>query len=157
MIHESCTNIGQRWLDSDKVATVKPSTAAAYQKAASTFCDFLEERGWYPQDILEWDDFAVEFSYEEYMTVSKMRNLYAALEFVFPRIKGQLKCLKCRIEILEFLHPPRHTVPACLELCVLLAAQMSSMGRARMGLGVLVQYALGLRPGELTSLVPSDV
>ena len=51
----------------------------------------------------------------------------------------------------------RHTVPACYELCLLLGAFMASAGRPRIGVGMLVQYELGLRPGELVQLLAEDV
>jgi len=144
-------------VDEGKLSTVAASTLASYRKAAYAFCMYLEERGWYPQDVTEWDDLAVEFSYEEGVTVSKMRSLFAALEFVFPRSKGRLQWLRGRVEVMESLQPVRHTVPACYELIILLSTQLASMGRARIGLGLIVQYTLGLRPGELIRLVPNDI
>ena len=61
------------------------------------------------------------------------------------------------MDTLEFHHIAKHTVPAGYELCLLLAAVLSSVGRPRVGLGILLQYRLGLRPGELCKLTPNDV
>jgi len=111
----------------------------------------LEERGWYPQDVTEWDDLAVKFSYEEGVTVSRMRGLYVALEFAPPRAKGRLLRLRGRVDVMESLQPVRRTVPVYYGLIILLSTQLASMGRAQVGLGLNVQYTLGLRPDELLS------
>jgi len=154
MIRES---FGPRWLDDDKLTTVKATTLTSYRRAACAFINFLDERGWRPGPAEEWDDLLVEFSYEPGTTLSRLRMCHAAVEFYFPRFKGQLRWTRSRLDTLEFHHVAKHTVPAGYELCLLLASTLSGEGRARVGLGILVQYRLGLRPGELCKLTPNDV
>ena len=50
-----------------------------------------------------------------------------------------------------------HMVPAGRETCMLIDETMAPLGRPSIGLGMLIQYSLGLRPGELVRLIMEDV
>jgi len=148
---------GPRWLDADRAGSVAPATLRGYQKAALSFVYFLEKHQWYPATSDEMDDLMVEFSFLPDVSSSKLRNLYAGAEFFFAKWKGKFPWTKNRIDVMAGLVPVKHTLPAGMELCTLLAGELAALGRPRIGIGMLLQCAVGLRPGELTQLTPSDV
>ena len=106
---------GPRWLDADRAASVSARTLKAYRRSALCFIEFCEEKGWFPNGPEEWDDLMIEYSFTE-VTPSRMRELYAAVEFFFPRFRNKLIWCKSRIDVMMGLHPPRHTVPAGMEI-----------------------------------------
>jgi len=155
MIRDSIS--GPRWLDDARAASVSERTLRSYQRSAAEFVAYLEEHSWFPEEVEEWDDLLVEFSHEAHVKHSRVREVYASLEFFFPRMRGKLAWSRSRLDVMSAAVAVRHTVPAGREVCLLLGARISSMGRPRIGLGMLVQHCLGLRPGELVRLTPEDV
>ena len=53
--------------------------------------------------------------------------------------------------------PTKHTVPMTSFPAALICVHFSSLGYARLGGGQVLQQRLGLRPGEVTTLVPEDI
>ena len=147
---------GPRYLDEAGASSVSAKTLAAYRRGTSSVVAFLDENGWAPSTVEEWDDLLVEFS-QSGVSIARYREAYAGMEFYFVRLKGHLAWSKRRLDDMASGSVIRHTVPACYELCLLLAAAIASMGRPRIAAGILVQYELGLRPGELAQLIADDI
>ena len=117
---------------------------------------FLDEERMYPETVEELDDIVVEWSHACSVSDSKFRILVAALEFMFPRWKKDLAWSKQRRDVIRAAKPPAHTAPCGYECSCLWGAQLASLSRARMGRGLVTQAVLGLRPGELLTLVKED-
>ena len=117
----------------------------------------MDQAGFQPDGAEEWDDILVEYSYQTGVTMSGFRDVVAAFEFVLPQMKGRIPYTRDRCNVMSTLHVTHHTVPAGEETCVLVGCTLASLNRPRMGLGMMLQQALGLRPGELLHLTPEDV
>jgi len=146
-----------RWLDDDRASSVKGTTLKEYRRAAAAFVCYLEKHAWWPSGPEEWDDLLVEYAIDEQITPSRFRNTYASIEFFMPNFKGKLINSQIRIGIAQSKVPIRHTVPCGRELGELLSTTLASLGRPRVGIALLVQITLGLRPGELVRLTPADI
>ena len=149
---------GPRYCEPGHEGDVKGSTLTQYRHACERFLRFLSEDNFVPEVEEEWDDLMVEWSFSSpEVKPATFRLALAGLEFLFPRFRGRLTWTKQRLGTMSRCSPPRHTAPAGYEACLLIGAQLASLHRARIGLGMLVQVALGLRPGELLQLSPSDI
>ena len=148
---------GPRGLDPGREADIGERTLSSYRAASALFLAFLDREGFNPVWGEEWDDLVVEWAVADAVPSSKLRMTIAALEFLFPRLRGKMLWSRRRLDTQSHLTPIVHTRPAGMDVCVLIGAQMAASGRARMGLGMQLQCALGLRPGELIQLTPADV
>ena len=148
---------GPRWVDQARLGDVRDSTIKSYRGAAQLFLDYLDEEGMTPSCTEEYDDLLVEWSFARQPTAGQVRLAVAAVEFVFPRMRGELPGIRQRLETKVRQCPPQHSVPCGRDLAALLGAEMASQRRARYGVGLRLQAALGLRPGELVHLVPEDL
>jgi len=147
---------GPRWVDPARLGDVKPATLVVYRQAATAFLQFLDEENYEPGCAEEFDDLLVEWSISRCPKLSQLRLAVAATEFVYPRFKGKLVWSRQRLDSLERESPPQHAVPCGRELAGLLGAQLSSLRHARYGLGLELQAAVGLRPGEMVQLTGDD-
>ena len=148
---------GPRFTDEGRLGDIAASTLSSYRLGAAGFMDFLCSEGYSPLRPEEWDDLLVEWWHARSVTLSTFRSGVAAVEFVYPHLRGKLIWAHQKLSTLNRITPPRHAAPCGRELSALLGAQLSSLRRARMGLALVLQNALGLRPGEVISLVPGDV
>ena len=148
---------GPRYLEEGRAEDVAPSTLKQYRSACGKFLLFLRQEGFVPEEADEWDDLLVEWSFVEHISPATLRLAMAGLEFLFIRLRGKLVWAKKRLDSKVRMCPPHHTHPAGRETCRLLGAQLASRGRARLGLMLMIQCKLGLRPGEILALTPSDV
>jgi len=89
--------------------------------------------------------------------LARFRYGVAAVEFIYPALRGKFTWCHQRASILARGHPIRHAAPAGREVCALLGAKLASSRRARMGLGMMLHNALGLRPSVMLGLTPSDI
>ena len=136
---------------------MQETTIKVYRRSIDKLLSFIERAGFQPDGAEEWDDILVEYSYQVGVTISGFRDVVAAFEFVLPQLKGRLPYTRDRCNVLSTLHETKHTVPAGEEACILVGTTLASLNRPRMGLGMMLQQALGLRPGELLHLTPEDV
>jgi len=147
---------GPRGLAPGREGDVGARSLAAYRDVSLQFVQYLEREGYTPHSPEEWDDLVVEWAHADNVTPSTLRSCIAALEFVLPAVKGKLVWARQRLDTAHRIAPPLHAAPAGMDVCVLLGSFMASEGRARLGLAMQVQCALGLRPGELLHLVRED-
>jgi len=148
---------GPLYVEGSRLSDLKPGTLLQYQRAAGRFLAFLDRESFYPESPDAWDDLLVEWCVSDDISLSQYRCGIAAIEFVYPRLKGHLLWARQRLSSWEARAPVRHAEPAGREICALLGAQLASMRRARMGLGITLQNALGLRPSEMLKLTAEDV
>ena len=148
---------GPHWLDDTRLRDVKPATLSSYRAGADAFLRFLDEENLEPGCAEEFDDLLVEWSMARRPRLGTLRSAVAAVEFCYPRFKGQLPWCHQRLDSLQREQPISHATPCGRDLGVLLGAQLASARHARYGLALEVQIALGLRPGELLQLCPEDL
>ena len=150
---------GPRWLDKVRAGTIAASTLVIYRQAVLRFVNWLDEKQWVPEFAEEYDDLLVEWSLDEYeqIKLGLFRSAVAGVEFFFPNIRDRLSWTHRRLESWKNATPIRHTVPGCWEALLLIATSIASLGRPRLALGVLIQYALCLRPSELLALTTDDI
>ena len=110
---------------------------------------------WTPSTSEEFDDLLVEHSFEDGVTPSRLRETYAALELFYPRWRGKFSWSRTRIDAIAAT--TKHTVPGGMALSCLLGAELAELDRPRIGLGMILQCAVGLHPGELVQLSPNDI
>ena len=99
----------------------------------------------------------MEFKQSYPLKKSEMENMVAAIEYLFPHVRGQLPWSKAVLKGWAVQHKPRHIVPMGRSHTSLWAAYLVSFGAVRMGVGVMLQRELGLRPSELLGLRASDI
>jgi len=147
---------GPRYIDNERLGDIKPNSVLQYRRSASQLLSYFDTEGYSPNTQDEWDDLLVEWSFSG-VSLSTYRTGLAAVEFCYPKLKGHLAWAHARLATLDRVHPPKHAAPAGAEICLLLAGQLSSMRRARMGVLLMLQNALGLRPSEALGLEPGDL
>jgi len=144
-------------VDPERLCEFKPSSLVQYRRASQAFLDFMDSEGFTPDGAEAWDDLLVEWSYQKKVSTAQFSCAIAAVGMVYPRLKSELTWARQRLSTLEKLHPAQHAAPAGRELCALLGSQLAASRRARMGLALMVQNALGLRPSEALRLTPEDM
>ena len=146
-------------LDPHLAARVQPPTIGTYQTAGALFSRWCLERSLHPTTAAEWDDILMEYKQENirWITKSKFANTVAAVEFFFPRLRGDLATAHQILRGWGISEPIKHTVPLGKNVSKLVGIHFASQSCFRMGLGVVLQAHTGLRPGELRSLRPCDI
>ena len=127
-----------------------------YRRALLPFVAFLVERDFVPHGAEQWDDLLVEWRNDTRPLKSNFEACVAAIEFVFPRFRRHLSWSHAVIAGWAVAHVARHTVPLGLGPACLLATLLSS-DHPRLGLGIVLQRLLGMRPSELLSIQCQDV
>lgn len=150
---------GPRYLEEHAANKIRPSTTERYRQAAVDFTAWALPRSYFPSSAGEWDDLLVEYLHEQGAdyTRAKFETLVSAVEFFFPTYKKKLAWSHQVISGWTATASIRHTVPLGKQAAKLIAMYFSSYGHARLGLGVIIQASVGLRPSELLGLVTGDV
>ena len=150
---------GPRFLDPHQAARIKDATTQRYRKALAPFLAFLVDNRFSPVTAPEFDDLVVEFMNAEFsrITKSSFEGLVAALEHVLPQLCGNLPWSHAVIDSWSAICTAEHTTPMCSGPAALIGAHMAAEGHARLGAGVVLQCALGLRPSEVLALQGGDV
>ena len=150
---------GPRFLDPHQTAKVKPITVERYRAAALLFVSWAEPRGLAPSCAEEWDDLLVEFKHSlgDKLPRAKFVQVITAVEFFFPRYRGQLGWAHAVVAGWTASSPIRHTVPLGKNPSKLIAMHFSSWGHCRIGVGIVVQSHTGLRPSELLGILPEHI
>ncbi len=145
---------GPRFLDPHQAARIKDATTQRYRKALAPFLAFLVDNRFSPVTAPEFDDLVVEFKNAEFsrITKSSFEGLVAALEHVLPQLCGNLPWSHAVIDSWSAICTAEHTTPMCSGPAALIGAHMAAEGHARLGAGVVLQCALGLRPSEVLAL-----
>ena len=143
--------------DKDVLARVKPVTLDRYRAAITTLASWGIAEGFAPQNAEEWDDLLMEFKRQECPTKSQFISLVSALEFAVPKIKHQLPWSRAALSGWARRVKVRHTVPLTRRPAYLVGLMLAHRQRRRLGLGVILQTHLGLRPSELLALLPEHM
>ena len=107
-----------------------------------------------PETALEWDTALVEYKNVAELKMSQFTGLVAAVEHVFPQYAGQLKWSKKVLAGWIIDHDTLHTVPMSMNATCFGACHFSTEGMPRLGVGMVLQRARGLRPREMLELLP---
>jgi integrase len=131
---------------------VKPKTLEVYKKHLHEFTQWLESLEISPTGAEAWDDALVDFKNDACLSRSKLSTTIAAVEFFFPRFKRQLVYSRAVSQGLTAASPIKHKVPMIKSVGVLFGTHFAGQGRPKMGVGLLLQISVGLRPSELLGL-----
>ena len=119
-----------------RLGDVKETTLEYYRAAAAMFIQYLDEEQMAPTCAEEYDDLFVEWTHARRPNVGQVRYALAAIEFVYPRLRGKPQESHQRLDSLCRLTPPQHSVPCGRELAALLGAELATQRHARHGLGL---------------------
>lgn len=147
-----------RRMHSDLRQRVNEDTLLSYQKAFTSFTDYLQRR----YDVLlttaeDLDQLLMEYRTEAELTRAQHVRLVASTEFFLPHVKGRLIYSREALKGRASAEPVKHTIPLTFECALLFAAWHASSGRTRLGAAVLIQHATGMRPSELLALKPEHI
>jgi integrase len=131
---------------------VKPKTLEVYKKHLQEFTSWLDSINHSPSGAESWDDALVDYKNATCLSRSKLSMTLAAIEFFFPRFKRQLVYSRAVSQGLTAASPIKHKVPMIRSVGALFGAHFSGKGRPKMGVGLMLQIASGLRPSELLHL-----
>ena len=118
---------------------------------------WLVVRKYVPHGPEQWDDLLVEWKNDCLLSKANFEAAVAAAEFVFPRFRGHLAWSHRVIAGWAVAHVARHTVPLGLGPACLIAAHLAADGHPRLGLAIVIQRLLGLRPSEVLAIQARDV
>ena len=144
-------------LDPDAAAAIQPLTRAAYRRYVLAFAQWLHSNGLSPEQADEWDDLLVEWKNMMSVSKSAFGGAVASIEYFFPCFRGHLPWCHLVLKGMSIQHVPRHTVPMLGKYACFFASHFAALGMARLGAGIVVQQAKGLRPSELLNLEAADV
>ena len=146
-----------RFLDEHIKNKVQPATLARYRKQVGAFMLFVLDHGFEFQNACELDDLLAEWKRWENPSRSDFDGAVAGIEFAVPQAKHHLPWAHAISSAWGVTHQPRHTVPMTEGPAVLLGCHLAARGHGRLGAGLIIQSAVGLRPGELLGLQGRDV
>ena len=144
-------------LDPDVAATVQQGTRAHYQRQGQAFALWLQRHCLRPESACEWDDLLVEWKNMESIDKSAFTGAVASVEYFFSSFRGNLPWSHHVLKGMNITHITRHTVPMLFRYACYYASHLAAMGLARLGAGMVVQQAKGLRPSEMLGLRAIDV
>ncbi len=149
---------GPRRLDEHQAKKITAETTRRYQRSAAAFVAWLDEHGLRPHGAAEWDDLLVEYKVEHpELSRASFLGTLAAVEWFFPHFRHQLHWSHAVVQGWFQSGETRHTVPLCFRQTALLATFLSSEGLPRLGVALMTQVRLGLRPSELLALERQDI
>ena len=135
----------------------KAQTIASYQREAQHFLKWCSWHGVCFNSPGELDDLMVEFKNSANISKQQFAYLISAVYLLFPHHKGAFAWSNSILKDWETLHTPLHHHAMSQPAAVLIAFYLAIHDSARMGAGVMVQQAAGLRPSELLGLMSDDV
>ena len=127
-----------------------------YQKGLQKFLEFITRRSFYFNSIGQLDDLLAEWKHCDFISKSEFEATIAAVEMALPSAKHHLPWSRQIVAAWNVTHVARHTVPLSEGPAVLLACCMSSRNHAKLGAGLILQQALGLRPSEILGIEFDD-
>ena len=148
---------GPRFLDPDQEAKILSSTLERNQQAVGLYIKFLSDNGFGPTCAAEHDDLMVEFKSAEKLSKAQFESLVAGVEFAQPQMKGSFPWSRAVLSGWATRVQAKHTVPLSSGPAHLISAHLAALNHARLGVGMLLQQHLGLRPSEMLGLTPEDI
>lgn len=148
---------GPRGLDPHIKARLTDGSLKRYRTCIQRFLAFIIDNKFDFSDYGEIDDLLVEFKNACAVSKADFETTIAAIEFALPGAKGQLPWSRTVAKSWSSSHVPQHTVPMCEGPAVLIGCHMSSRNHPRLGGGLIIQNALGLRPSELLGIAHEDI
>jgi integrase len=136
---------------------VKPKTLEVYKHHLQEFSSWLKANELSPTGAESWDEALVDYKNAACLSRSKFSMTIAAVEFFFPRFKKQLVYSHAVSLGLTAASEIKHKVPMIRSVGGLFAAHFAGQGRPKMGVGLMLQIFLGLRPSELLGLKKDHV
>jgi integrase len=121
------------------------------------FALWLHEQGFNLAYAEEVDDLLVEYKHQKDVSKTDFQNLVSAVEMLWPRFKGQLSWARAVLTGWDVARIPRHTTPLPRSLTFLVSAHLCVRKHGRLGVGLMVQQRLGLRPSEMLNLIREDI
>ena len=139
---------GPRFLEPHQAARIQDASSQRYRRAVAPFLEFLISFNFNPVEPAEFDDLIVEFKHhlQNKLTKSSFEGLIAGVEHVLPSLKGKLPWAHTVANSWSAVYSTEHTVPMCAGPADLIGPHMAADGHARLGAGLILQQALGLRP-----------
>ena len=134
-----------------------PATIRNYRKSVQTFVTWCTDAGVCPHTFEELDDLLVEWKNLGKPPRSVFHNCFAAMELIFPGSKISLPWTKAVGIAWDVHHPTAHHKPLPQALALLFATVFAMLGYCRLGAGLVIQQAKGLRPSELLGLRGADI
>ena len=150
-------SLGLRRLDAHQAAKIAPATHARYRKCISAFLMWLVDNDFNPVGACEFDDLVVEFKVDLCISKADFEGLLAGLEFVLPRLKGELKLARVCLAGWSIEYKAKRTVPLGRAPAHLVGCHICALGHPLLAIALLVQQELGLRPSEVLALHFEDV
>ena len=136
---------------------LRPRTVQAYQREVRALLLFARARSLPLESFADLERALVALSGEGRASRAQFEKLLAALECAVPACKGRLPWARARLRAWQRISPPKHTVPMPWRVALAVAYAMAAMGHSRVGALVLLQWACGLRPGEVLGLTRGDL
>ena len=130
----------------------KPQT---YSRLLRRFHVWTAAQGWklfFPDDV---DRAATAFSAS--IGHGEASQLLAALLKAYPPLRGQLPWLASTVRHRHLRSPPTHHPPMSWPVALGIATGLRLLGYPRDASLLLLQWRLGLRPGEALRLIASDI
>ena len=149
--------LGPRFIDPHIRNKIKPATRQRYKKCVSLFMSFCIRYKLHFAAVDELDDLLAEWKNTALPSKSEFEGAIAGIEHVLPGAKGGLPWSHSIVSAWGVCHEPEHTKPMTEGPAVYIGCQMSARGHGRLGAGVILQEALGLRPSELLGITGDDV
>ena len=138
---------GPRWVDSERLGDVRGPTLVAYRRAGAEFLAYLDASGFSPHCAEEFDDLLVEWSVMEKPRASSLRYAVAAVEFVYPRFRGELKWARQRLDTLGAADPPAPCRAVRARVGSIVGRPTVVRGTSAVRCGATVASGLGIAPG----------
>ena len=110
--------------------------------------EWLLRHGFRPCYAHEWDDLVVDFKNLQKVSRSQFGQLVSSIEFFFPRFKGQLVWSRAVLSGWDFSSSIKHAVPLGKGLVHVYCVHLASAGHPRLGFGMVLQLAKGMRPRD---------
>ena len=150
--------IYSKFADPDFLARIRPKTLETYKKTLLVFTNWAVAEGASPQEPEDWDDWLLEFKHSHPdLKKSTFVVIMTAIEFFLPHVKRHLHWSHAVAKGWTRRVAINHTVPLTMRPAKLIAIHMASRGKPRMGIGLLLQTATGMRPGELIQILPEHL
>lgn len=128
-----------------------------YRRSVDGFIQWCWSQNVWPWDLEELDDLLVEWKNMGQPPRATYCAALAAMELVFPGSKQALPWARQVGLAWESTHKTVHHKPLPKVLTLVLACVFALLGFSRLGAGLVIQQAKGLRPSELLNIRGGDI
>jgi len=143
---------GPRAFDASLLDGLRPGTRSLYLAAVQEFHAFMIQYKVPVHTLSQVDEAIVMYWRLVGGPPSRLERLLAALERLWPQLKGHTPWAHAQVRRSQGQHPVNHTVPLTWTTALAVATWMAHHGHARVGGLLLLQWCYGLRPGEALGL-----